>query len=65
MMQGDMILFRVNTTLVYTYDEQENLKALNFSERLGDVDPANIVLNFKTRLSSLDTSNIQMNDGDN
>lgn len=63
-MQGDMILFRVNSTLVYTYEEQENLKALNFSERLGEVDPSNIVLNFKTRLSALDTSNIQMKDGD-
>ena len=49
MAQGDLVLFHVNSTLVYTYEESENLKALNFSERLGQIDPGNITLNFKTR----------------
>lgn len=57
-MQGDLILFRVNSTLIYTDEEHENLRALNFSDRLGQVDSQNITLNFKTRLSSLDLSNI-------
>lgn len=57
-MQGDMLLFRVNSTLIYTTEEYENLRALNFSDRIGIVDPLNITLNFKTKLSSLDLSNI-------
>ena len=57
-MQGDIILFRINSTLIYTHEEQESLRALNFSERLGQVDPQNITLNFKTKLSALDLTNI-------
>lgn len=58
MSQGDLVLFQVNSTLVYTYEESENLKALNFTERLSQVDPSNITLNFKTRVAAMDTSNI-------
>ena len=65
MAQGDLVLFHVNSTLVYTYEESENLKALNFSERLGQIDPGNITLNFKTRLTAMDTSNIVMFKGEN
>ena len=65
MAQGDLVLFHVNSTLVYTYEESENLKALNFTERMGQIDPSNIVLNFKTRLAAMDTSNIIMFRGDN
>ena len=64
MAQGDLVLFHVNSTLVYTYEESENLKALNFSERLGQIDPRNITLNFKTRIAAMDTSNIVMFKGD-
>ena len=64
MAQGDLVLFHVNSTLVYTYEESENLKALNFSERLGQIDPGNITLNFKTRIAAKDTSNIVMFKGD-
>lgn len=57
-MQGDMILFRINSTLIYTNEEQESLRALNFSERTSQVDPQNITLNFKTKISSLDLTNL-------
>ena len=50
-MQGDMILFRINSTLIYTNEEQESLRALNFSERTSQVDPQNITLNFKTKIN--------------
>lgn len=63
MAQSDLILFHVNSTLVYTYEESENLKALNFSERIGQTDPSNVTLNFKVRLNAMDTSNITMNNG--
>ena len=57
-MQGDMILFRINSTLIYTNEEQESLRALNFSERTSQVDPQNITLNFKTKISALDLTNL-------
>lgn len=57
-MQGDMILFRINSTLIYTNEEQESLRALNFSERTPQVDPQNITLNFKTKIAALDLTNL-------
>ena len=57
-MQGDMILFRINSTLIHTTEEQESLRALNFSERVPQVDVQNITLNFKTRIASLDLTNL-------
>ena len=57
-MQGDLIVFNIKANLIINNDNQQNLKALNFTTRYVTPDPNNITLNFSVKRSQMDTSNI-------
>lgn len=57
-MQGDLIVFNVKANLIINNDNQQNLKALNFTTKYTQPDLNNITLNFNVRHSQMDLSNI-------
>lgn len=59
-MQGDLIVFNIKANLILNNDNEQNLKALNFTTRYVQSDPNNIVLNFNVKRSQMDTSNIKI-----